>query len=42
MLDSAVGFLVILNVLGWVVAEAFEVRVKVGLGEEDACAVGTF
>ena len=42
MLDSAVGFLVILNVLGWVVAEAFEVRVKVGLGEKDACAVGAF
>ncbi len=42
MLDSAVGFLVILNVLGWVVAEAFDVRVKVGLGEEDTGAVGTF
>jgi hypothetical protein len=42
MLDSAVGFLVILNVLGWVVAEAFEMRVNVGLGEEYACAVGTF
>lgn len=42
MFDSAVSFLVILNMLGGIAAETFEVRVKVSLGEEDACTVGTF
>jgi hypothetical protein len=42
MLDFGVGFLVFVNVLSWIVSEAFEVAVKVCLAKKYACAVGAF